>query len=258
MDTSFANWRLSGWVVKMVWSSVPRWNCRNFSWWITIMVTVRGYTWQVCVCSNVFFKHLCRNELCQSDEVGRAFWWVVVVILSNFLRQLFNFNYVINFHIVLIMVWSRIIFEYASISGNFSCLFAQFHLQRLSGYYVIQTYVPSILIVILSWLSFWIDHRAIPARISLGLLTVLSITTQSSGALSQLPRVSYVKAIDIWLATCLSFVFCGLIEFAFVNFLARRELDRQELSENIARGMTDETVQLNEMKASVCKTFPNI
>jgi C4-dicarboxylate transporter len=114
-----------------------------------------------------------------------------------------------------------------NISGNFSCLYAEFHLQRLSGYYVIQTYVPSVLIVILSWVSFWIDHRAIPARISLGLLTVLSITTMSSGALSQLPRVSYVKALDVWLATCLTFVFCGLIEFAIANYIARVEMDRQ-------------------------------
>uniref|UniRef100_A0A1I8JLA7 Neur_chan_memb domain-containing protein n=1 Tax=Macrostomum lignano TaxID=282301 RepID=A0A1I8JLA7_9PLAT len=61
-------------------------------------------------------------------------------------------------------------------------------------------YYPSVhttvLIVILSWVAFWINTEAIPARVSLGLLTVLTMTTQSSGAGQSLPRVSYIKAID--------------------------------------------------------------
>ncbi|XP_064636457.1 glycine receptor subunit alpha-4-like isoform X3 [Lineus longissimus] len=106
--------------------------------------------------------------------------------------------------------------------GSFTCLYAKFYFKRESGYYIIQTYVPSILYVFLSWVSFWIDYRAAPARISLGLLTVVAITTQSAGARSQLPRVSYIKAIDVWMATCLTFVFGALIEFAIANFFARR------------------------------------
>ena len=41
---------------------------------------------------------------------------------------------------------------------------ADFKLQRDIGYYVIQVYVPSVLIVILSWVSFWLNVEAIPAR----------------------------------------------------------------------------------------------
>lgn len=47
------------------------------------------------------------------------------------------------------------------------------------------------------------------------------MTTQSQGAKASLPRVSYVKAIDIWMSTCLFFVFAALIEFAYVNVLSR-------------------------------------
>uniref|UniRef100_A0A1I8IXB4 GBRD protein n=1 Tax=Macrostomum lignano TaxID=282301 RepID=A0A1I8IXB4_9PLAT len=63
------------------------------------------------------------------------------------------------------------------LTGKYSYLIATFYLNRKSGFYLIQTYIPSILIVILSWVSFWIDVKAVPARISLGLLTVLSMTT---------------------------------------------------------------------------------
>lgn len=107
-------------------------------------------------------------------------------------------------------------------TGEFACLQAELHLRRNRGYYIIQIFVPSILIVTLSWVSFWLDLDAIPARISLGVLTVLTMTTQSSGARESLPKVSYVKAIDVWMSVCLIFVFASLLEFAYVNVQSRR------------------------------------
>lgn len=41
------------------------------------------------------------------------------------------------------------------------------------GYFTIQTYIPCTLIVVLSWVSFWINKDAVPARTSLGELFFL-------------------------------------------------------------------------------------
>ncbi|ELU10292.1 hypothetical protein CAPTEDRAFT_124990, partial [Capitella teleta] len=87
----------------------------------------------------------------------------------------------------------------------------------------IQHYIPCILIVMLSWLSFWIDIKSVPARISFGLLTVLTMTTKSSEVASKLPKVSYVKAMDIWMTTCLAFVVGAFVEYAIVNVLLSLE-----------------------------------
>lgn len=114
---------------------------------------------------------------------------------------------------------------------NFTCLEATLHLERNRGFYILQIFVPSILIVMLSWVSFWIDIDAVPARVSLGLMTVLTMTTHTSGTHAMLPRVSYVKAIDIWMATCISFVFGSLLEFAYINVMSRK-LRRQQCSNN--------------------------
>ncbi|KAK2160626.1 hypothetical protein LSH36_129g06010 [Paralvinella palmiformis] len=111
-------------------------------------------------------------------------------------------------------------------TGSFSCLQVNFILRRDIGYYMIQTYIPSGLVVILSWVSFWINSDAVPARISLGVLTILTMTTQSTGVRQSLPRVSYIKAIDVWMSTCLVFVFASLLEFAIVNVLSRKEVKR--------------------------------
>lgn len=60
------------------------------------------------------------------------------------------------------------------------------------GYYLIQMYIPSLLIVILSWVSFWINMDAAPARVALGITTVLTMTTQSSGSRASLPKVRHL------------------------------------------------------------------
>ncbi|XP_070198656.1 glycine receptor subunit alpha-2-like [Littorina saxatilis] len=111
--------------------------------------------------------------------------------------------------------------------AGFTCIAVNFYLERNLGYYMITIYIPSVLIVSLSWVSFWLSVDAVPARISLGILTVLTMTTQTSVAVSSLPKVSYVKAIDIWMATCLCFVFSALLEYALVNVLERKSPRRR-------------------------------
>ena len=51
-----------------------------------------------------------------------------------------------------------------------------------------------------------------------GITTVLTMTTISTGVRSSLPRISYVKAIDIYLVMCFCFVFFALLEYAAVNY----------------------------------------
>ena len=84
-----------------------------------------------------------------------------------------------------------------TVQGSFPCLRAYIHLERRLRAYVLSTFLPSILIVLLSWVSFWIDLESVPARISLGILTMLTITTQSSVHLRNMPAVSFTKAIDV-------------------------------------------------------------
>ena len=103
--------------------------------------------------------------------------------------------------------------------GNYSCLVAQFHLKRSISFHLIQNYVPSILIVAVSWVSFWMDIESVPGRISLGVITLLTVSNQAS--VTTVPQTSYVKAIDIWMGTCTGFVFAALVEFTFVNYTWR-------------------------------------
>uniref|UniRef100_A0A4W6F8V5 Glycine receptor, alpha 4b n=1 Tax=Lates calcarifer TaxID=8187 RepID=A0A4W6F8V5_LATCA len=132
-------------------------------------------------------------------------------------------------------------------TGKFTCIEVKFYLERQMGYYLIQMYIPSLLTVILSWVSFWINMDAAPARVGLGITTVLTMTTQSSGSRASLPKVSYVKAIDIWMAVCLLFVFAALLEYAAVNFVSRQHKEffrlRKKLKEQQRQRAEEELAQ---------------
>jgi hypothetical protein len=79
------------------------------------------------------------------------------------------------------------------------------------GYYLIQIYIPASLIVVISWVSFWLNRGATPARVGLGVTTVLTMTTLISSANNSLPKISYIKSIDVYLAACFFMVFASLI-----------------------------------------------
>lgn len=60
-------------------------------------------------------------------------------------------------------------------TGNFTCLAVVFNLRRRLGYHLFHTYIPSALIVVMSWISFWIKPEAIPARVTLGVTSLLTL-----------------------------------------------------------------------------------
>ncbi|NXA00342.1 GBRB1 protein, partial [Nesospiza acunhae] len=104
-------------------------------------------------------------------------------------------------------------------TGAYPRLSLSFRLKRNIGYFILQTYMPSMLITILSWVSFWINYDASAARVALGITTVLTMTTISTHLRETLPKIPYVKAIDIYLMGCFVFVFLALLEYAFVNYI---------------------------------------
>ncbi|KAK6480493.1 gamma-aminobutyric acid receptor subunit alpha-3, partial [Huso huso] len=55
-----------------------------------------------------------------------------------------------------------------SSTGEYIVMTTYFHLKRKIGYFVIQTYLPCIMTVILSQVSFWLNRESVPARTVFG------------------------------------------------------------------------------------------
>ncbi|XP_060776159.1 gamma-aminobutyric acid receptor subunit beta-3 isoform X3 [Neoarius graeffei] len=128
-------------------------------------------------------------------------------------------------------------------TGAYPRLSLSFKLKRNIGYFILQTYMPSILITILSWVSFWINYDASAARVALGITTVLTMTTINTHLRETLPKIPYVKAIDMYLMGCFVFVFLALLEYAFVNyiFFGRGPQMQKKMAEKAEKANNDRT-----------------
>ncbi|XP_019379454.1 PREDICTED: gamma-aminobutyric acid receptor subunit rho-3 [Gavialis gangeticus] len=132
-----------------------------------------------------------------------------------------------------------------SSTGWYNRLFINFALRRHIFFFVLQSYFPAMLMVMLSWVSFWIDRRAVPARVSLGITTVLTMSTIITGVSASMPQVSYIKAVDIYLWISFVFVFLSVIEYAAVNYLTTVE-ERKQLKK---RGKVPGVYNLDAVQA---------
>ncbi|KAL1438302.1 hypothetical protein MTO96_048374 [Rhipicephalus appendiculatus] len=122
-----------------------------------------------------------------------------------------------------------------AIKGNYSRLVCEIRFARSMGYYLIQIYIPAGLIVVISWVSFWLHRNASPARVALGVTTVLTMTTLMSSTNAALPKISYVKSIDVYLGTCFVMVFTALLEYATVGYLGKRITMRKTRCQQLAK-----------------------
>lgn len=109
-------------------------------------------------------------------------------------------------------------------NSDYTHLWAEFTFKRRLGYAFIQIYAPTVLIVVLSWLNFWIAQGAVPARVALGVTTVLTIVTLMGSFRSSVPKVSYIKAVDVFFIISFFFVFGAVVEYVILRLYSEKKL----------------------------------
>ena len=92
------------------------------------------------------------------------------------------------------------------------------------------------------------------------------MTTISTGVRSSLPRISYVKAIDIYLVMCFVFVFAALLEYAAVNYTywgarakkkAKKFKEEQRKREEEAAVKEEDIIELQDIRMSPIPSIRN-
>jgi glutamate receptor, anionic len=87
----------------------------------------------------------------------------------------------------------------------------EFDLKRLPGFYCQQVYIPSTMLVVVCWITFWLKLRAANVRLTMCGLSFLLMTLCCFVTSLQVPKTHYSKAIDVFTGTCMAFVFVALI-----------------------------------------------
>ena len=152
----------------------------------------------------------------------------------------------------------------------FPGLGVQINLRRHIGFHLTLTYIPSIIFVLVAWLSFLVPSDIVPGRMVLCVTTLLTLTSMFNSvrhvprdfqlflsylstqihladkpAFSMLtyfcilhsrsltPQVSYMKAIDSWVFVCMLFVFSSLAEYGLILHLTSRSGWQRRVDQHI-------------------------
>lgn len=94
-------------------------------------------------------------------------------------------------------------------TGNYSRLVLEIDLQRSAGFYISQIYIPCCMIVILSYVSFFL--KTLNVRLTTCALALLLMVVGCLHISDIIPKTPYVKSIDLFTGTCMTFVFAAFI-----------------------------------------------
>ncbi|OXA44653.1 glycine receptor subunit alphaZ1 [Folsomia candida] len=117
---------------------------------------------------------------------------------------------------------------------NYSTLSFNLQMRRNINYHFVQTCLPSILLILITWLCFLLPPDMVEVRIGISMTTLLTLTAMFGAVREQSPQVSYTMAIDIWMVFCMFLLFLALVLFTFIYWLRRKSREDAE-KENSAK-----------------------
>lgn len=81
------------------------------------------------------------------------------------------------------------------------------------------------------------------------------MTTLMSSTNAQLPKISYIKSIDVFLGTCFVMVFGSLLEYAVVGYLGKRIAMRKQRYEQLSKNAEEHRKKCHAAAAAHATAF---
>lgn len=92
--------------------------------------------------------------------------------------------------------------------------------ERLLHHYVIKAITPLALIVMMSWVVFWMDPKQVPNQLGVAVTTVLTLIAYHIALSGRLPDIPYLTNMDKFLFSATILVFMSLIEVVITSHLS--------------------------------------
>ena len=111
-------------------------------------------------------------------------------------------------------------------SNSFSTVGFKLNLERDYNKHMLSYYFPSLLIVLLSWISFVIPPEVIPGRMALLITLILVLVNMFVSVIEKRPPAK-ATVLDIWMLACLIFVSGAVIAYAALLLQQRFHLSKK-------------------------------
>jgi hypothetical protein len=98
-----------------------------------------------------------------------------------------------------------------------------FTAERLSTHHLIKVIAPLLLIVMLSWLVFWLDPKEGGSQLGVAVTTFLTVIAYHVALGSRLPEISYLTRLDVFVFSATLLVFLAMVEVVITTAMARNE-----------------------------------
>ena len=115
------------------------------------------------------------------------------------------------------------------------------YFKRRIGYYIIQFFVPTICLVFLSWVTLFMSVIDAGDRIAIGVTLILTMIFLLGYVNSNLPKVSYIKAIDWFAIVSLVMIILSVIESVSVYYLVKMKKRKnfKKVSKTVNKSLLD-------------------
>jgi hypothetical protein len=106
--------------------------------------------------------------------------------------------------------------------------------KRDSGYYTWQQILPMILVIMMTWIVFWIPCEFVPPRVGLAATAVLTLIAYRFAMSSVLPPIAYLTRMDLFVVGASVLVFLGLTATVAVSYIFENHDEKLGYSVNRA------------------------
>ncbi|XP_052698878.1 glutamate-gated chloride channel alpha-like isoform X1 [Crassostrea angulata] len=107
---------------------------------------------------------------------------------------------------------------------NVPCVHMVLHVQRKHQVMIVQVYLPSTCIVVITWLGFWIHHTEVSGRTRISTISLTAIVAESVAVLIINPDQVHIAAIEAWNSGCMILITLAFLEFVIVHNYHRRRM----------------------------------
>ena len=99
----------------------------------------------------------------------------------------------------------------------FPRLFVDLFISRSIAFYLARFYLPAFFVVIISFLPLYLAPNS-HSKVSLGVMVMLTMTTLLTNTNSELPKISYLTSLDVYLFFCFFSVFLAVLQYAIIGY----------------------------------------